>query len=180
MIKKDFSREKEIPVPDKKEKDDFKDLEIEILKQIVKSIKGHRQMEAYFLAWTTIEQFMLPRLIRFVAKNLKITLPKDFSDLPVSHLIKNYYFLSHDQELYLELEKARKNRNVLVHEIYEKEDWKSIKIEYKKCLKEDIGPLFELFKNRFNGVTRIPVLTLYTNGWNDGLDKVKNHILKKM
>lgn len=167
---------KETPVPDKKEKENFKDLEIEILNQVAKSIKGHRMMEAYFLAWTTIEQFMLPRLIRFTARNLKIILPKDFSSMQINHLIKNYYFLSHDHALFLELEKARKNRNKLVHEIYEQEDWKSIKAEYKKCFVKDIKPLFRLFQDRFTGKTVIPSLTLYSTGWNDALERVKEII----
>ncbi len=164
------------PAPSKKEEESFKDLEMQILNQVLKSLKGHRQMEAYFLAWTSIEQFMLPRLIRFIAKELKVILPKDFSTIQISHLIRNYYFLTQDKELYDQLEKARKNRNKIVHEMYEKEDWKSIHAEYKKSLKKDIAPLLGLFSDRFNGQTSIPVLTLYSKGWNDGLEKIKNKI----
>lgn len=180
MSNQKLSGTKDTPIPTEKEREIFKNLELEILNQITKSIKGHREMEAYFLAWTTIEQFMLPRLTRFVAKNLKIILPKDFSGLQISHLIKNYYFLSHDRELYLVLEKARKNRNGLVHEIYEKEDWKSIKKEYRKYLVQDIAPLFTLFQDRFTGKTAIPVLTLYTSGWNNALDMVIKRLKEKM
>lgn len=175
--KDNFIKNKEAPTPDKKEEKDFKDLEGEILKQIVKSLDGNRKMEAYFLAWTTVEQFMLPRLMHFIVKKLNITLPKDFPGSQISHLIKNYYFLSHDKELYLALEKARKNRNNLTHEIYRKENWESIKKEYKRCLKEDIAPILELLRDRFNGKTKIPVLALYSKGWNDGLENIKNKLL---
>jgi hypothetical protein len=179
-MNKNFSNKKKTIVPNKRERDDFTDLEIEILKRISKLIKDKdgSRMEAYFLAWTTIEQFMLPRLIRFVTKNINIVMPKDFFGSHVAQTIRNYYFLSQDRELYLGLEKARKNRNKLVHEIYERKDWKSINAEYVKCLKSDIGPVFSLFQDRFKGKTKIPVLTLYKNGWNDGLEKIKIELLK--
>jgi hypothetical protein len=165
-------KEKPIPIPSEKEKKEFLDLELEILNQVGKAVKGHRSMEAYFLAWSTIEQFMLPRIIRFTANQLKIVIPKDALDANCVHLIKYYYFLSHDHELFLALEKGRKNRNKLTHELYEKNTWSEIKKEYKKCLKSDIVKIFSLFRDRFNGKTSIPVLALYAKGWNDGLQKV--------
>ena len=164
-------KNKEVPIPSKKERKDFLDLEMEILNQAGKAVKGHRPMEAYFLSWSIIEQFMLPRLIRFIAGSLKVVIPKDSLETNYVHLIKYYYFLSHDHELFLALDEGRRNRNSLTHELYKKEDWKSIKKDFKKYLKKDIVNIFELFQARFNGKTPIPVLTLYTSGWNDGLQK---------
>lgn len=173
MKKDDLIEEREVPIPSGKEKKEFLDLELEILNQIGKAVKGHRSMEAYFLAWSTIEQFMLPRLTRFVAQELKVVIPKDTLEANCVHLIKYYYFLSHDQELFLELEGARKNRNKLTHKLYEKSSWSEIKKDYKRGLKKDIVKIFSLFQNRFIGKTQIPVLVLYTNGWNDALQKAQ-------
>jgi len=178
MKKITFLRRKTPPVPSDKERRLFVDLEIQILDQIGKAVKGHRPIEAYLLAWSIIEQFMLPRLTRFIAHKLKIVIPKGALEANCVHLIKYYYFMSHDQELFLELEKGRKNRNNLTHKLYEKESWSDIKKDFKKSLKKDIIKIFSLFQNRFNGKTSIPVLILYTRGWNDGLQKAQG-ILKK-
>jgi hypothetical protein len=170
-MSKKLITDKEIPVPTETDKKTFLDLELEILNQIGKAVKGHRPMEAYFLGWSVIEQFMLPKLIRFVSGNLKVVVPKGSLETNYVHLIKYYYFLSHDHELYLALEKGRKNRNRLTHELSKKEDWGAIKRDFKKCLREDIVDIFSLFQARFNGKTKIPVLMLYSSGWNDGLKK---------
>ena len=171
MINKKLAKNKETPVPTETEKKRFLDLELEIINQMGKAVKGHRPMEAYFLGWSVIEQFMLPRLIRFIAGHSKVVIPKESLETNYVHLIKYYYFLSHDHELYLALDRGRKNRNKLTHELYKKEDWETIKKDFKKCLKKDIVDIFSLFQARFNGKTPIPVLTLYTSGWNDGLQK---------
>lgn len=171
MSNKKLVIDKKTPVPTESDKKKFLDLELEILNQIGKAVKGHRPMEAYFLGWSVIEQFMLPKLIRFVTGNLNVVIPKESLDTNYVHLIKYYYFLSHDYELYLTLDKGRKNRNRLTHELSKKEDWRTIKNDFKKYLKEDIVDIFSLFQARFNGETKIPVLTLYSSGWNDGLKK---------
>lgn len=176
MEDKGFSENKKPPIPPDKEKKKFLDLEMEILGQIAKAIKGHRPMEAYLLGWSVIEQFMLPRLIRFVAGRLKVVIPKESLETNYVHLIKYYYFLTHDHELFLALDKGRKNRNKLTHELYKKNDWESIKKDFKKYLKKDIADIFSLFQKRFNGKTLIPVLTLYSSGWNDALHEVKKVI----
>ncbi len=173
---RNIKKEKETPVPSNKDREKFQSLELEILSQATKALKGHRLVEAHFLIWASVEQFMLPNLVIFVASKLEIIIPKDALDVNFVHLVKYYYFLSHDKELFQALEKARKNRNKLTHELHKQTDWKNIKKSFKESMKKDISTLLSLFQDRFNGKTAIPSLALYTKGWNDAL----SGIVKKM
>lgn len=171
--------ENKVVIPTKKERQVFENLSTELLHQFVKAYKGNRSMEAYILAWSVIEQFMLPDLIKIIASNLKIKVPKNLADTHSAQLIKLYYFLSHDLELYNSLEKARKRRNKLVHSMHSHENWLQIKKGYKTGTSEDIKPLLVLFRDRFTGKTKIPVLNLYANGWNDMREETLK-IIKEM
>lgn len=162
----------ETPKPDRKDNKIYNDLEIELLLQLSKSISGKRFMEAYFLSWTIIEQFMLPKLIQFTAHNLSVVIPKGTERKNINQVISLYYFLSHDHKLYLALEKARKKRNDYVHKIYNQDNWSAIKNGYKTSLKGEIREVLQLFSSRFKGETKIPSLSLYSKGWNDCREKI--------
>jgi len=172
------TKKAEVPKPDKEERAVYNNLETEIWDQTSKALKGNRHMEAYILAWSGIEQFMLPNLMRFIEKELNIKLPK-LDDIQASNLTRLYFFLSHDVELYNSLEKARKTRNKLVHSVSKHNSWSDVKKGFKKGLKEDVSPIMNLFQDRFKGKTPIPVLTLYTKGWNDALSSEQD-MLKKL
>ena len=137
-----------------------------IMKQHMKAVRGNHFMEAYILGWSSIEQFALPELIEHVSEKLKLKTPKGVSGTPAIHLIRYYYFLTHDKELYDALERARKRRNTLTHNLIKHETWKDVKDSYKDGLKIDILNLFELFIKRYEGDAPYPVLQLYADGWN--------------
>jgi len=149
------------------------DMFSEIMEQVIKARKGHRYMESYILGWTTIEQFMLPDLINTISLRLKIDLPKNLSEIHASTLIKLYYFISHDKELYDALEQGRKTRNKLVHSIHKHKSWSEINNGFKSGIKEDIAPLYELIVKRYDETTPVPVLQLYKKGWDDCTKKIE-------
>jgi hypothetical protein len=161
--------------PNKQEQKKFRSLELELLEQVKRSANSHRYIEAYMLLWTSIEQFMLPSLIGFISRELKLKLPSKFAELQISQISRLYYFMSHDEELHSEIERVRKIRNKLVHKMYQQKNWKDIKSSFKKGLK-DMAKILECFKDRFNGKTPIPSLQLYRNGWNAALEKVINEL----
>lgn len=163
--------------PDSKERKETEGMANQLLKQCLKATRSHHYYEAYMLGWTSIEQFLLPDLLGFVSKKLKIDLPKDLPELPISHVIRLYYFISHDLELFRELERSRKIRNKLVHNLYKQQEWNHVKLSIKTDLKE-MAILFGLFQDRFSGKTPIPALQIYRKGWNEALEQLKKNLLE--
>lgn len=161
--------------PGAKEKEVLATLEVELLNQAVKAVGSHKYIEAYVLLWTSIEQFMLPTLMGFIARNLKLTLPPRLSELPISHVTRLYYFISHDKELFLEIEKIRKSRNKLIHKMYVEKDWKSVKNKFKSGVK-DMVITIEMLKDRLSGKKPIPSLQIYRRGWIDALEGLKKKL----
>ena len=174
--------EKTLPLvkPDLKKRKEIEGMTTQLLQQCLKATKGRRYYEAYMLGWTSVEQFLLPDLLGFVSKKLKVNLPKNLPELPVSHVIRLYYFISHDKELFQELERSRKTRNKLIHNLYKQQDWSRVKLSLKTSLKKELGTLFELFQNRFSGKTPIPALQIYRKGWNEALEQLKEKLLGKI
>jgi hypothetical protein len=162
--------------PNTKEKEVYDKLFLEIFEQVVKAKKGHRYMEAYILGWTVVEQFMVPDLIKFVSGRLKFKVQENLSELQASQLFKLYYFLSHDKELFDALEQGRKTRNKLTHSLYKHKNWVEVKDGFKDGLNKQIVPLTKLILKRYQGETSIPVLQLYSKGWED----CRKEILKEL
>jgi len=175
----DIKKGQEAPIvePSLKEKKVFKSLEIELLNQVVRAMHSHKYVEAYVLLWTSVEQFMLPALIGYIVRNLKLTLPARFAELQISQVTRLYYFISHDKELFLEIEKIRKSRNKLIHKMYAEKSWVDVKTGFRKGMKEMTVTL-ELLRSRLSGETPIPSLQIYSRGWNDAIKKTKENIQK--
>jgi hypothetical protein len=81
----------------------------------------------------------------------------------MSQLIKCYYFVSQDEELYKKLVEGNNLRNKILHEIYNNYDGNELR---KSCVFVTENIFFPLL-DRLEGKHPIPVLTLYANGWND-------------
>ncbi len=137
---------------------------------IKKSVDNNHFIESQVLSWSLIEQILLPGLISFVAKNLKIKIPKNIYKVNIQNIIYFYYCLSHDKDLYENLEKGRKLRNKVVHKLYKEENKKAIMNIAKESTLYNMLVL-EAIEKRSMGEVLIPSVNLYRNGWNNALKK---------
>lgn len=157
--------------PNWEESEFAKTIDGQIMVMLKKAIENKHFIEAQTLSWTTIEQLLLPRLIGWIAKMLKVNLPKDMFRLNAQNINLFYLAISHDENLYKKLEKSRKQRNKIVHKLVSLGDIKSINKLAKECTLIHIELQQEIMK-RFDGQVFIPSINLYKNGWNDALGSV--------
>lgn len=173
---KKLGEKKESVQPSWEESEFAKTIDGQIMVMLKKAIENGHFIEAQTLSWATIEQLLLPRLIGWVAKVLKINLPKEIYKLNAQNINFLYLCISHDEELYKKLEESRKQRNKVVHKLTSLGDIKSIHKLAKDCTKTNVL-LQRAIMKRFNGAVLIPSINLYKNGWNDALNKVLKEIL---
>lgn len=147
----------------------------QIMLMLERAIKNKHFIEAQALSWSFVEQLLLPRLIGWIVKKLKLNLPKEVYKLNAQNVNFLYLCISHDQKLYKKLEESRKQRNKIVHNLTLLGDIKTINKLAKKCTKSNVLLQKEIIK-RFSGEVLIPAINLYRDGWNDALNK----ILKKL
>ena len=168
-IKKKLKKKDSIQ-PNWEESKFAKTIEVQILVMLKKAAKDKHFIEAHALSWSTIEQLLLPRLIGWIAKVLKINLPNKIYKLNNQNLNFLYLCISHDEGLYKKLEKSRKQRNKIAHKLISLGNIKSINKLAKGCTLENIILQEEIMK-RFSGEVLIPSINLYKNGWDDALNK---------
>ncbi|MFA5993886.1 MAG: hypothetical protein WC823_02890 [Parcubacteria group bacterium] len=137
-----------------------------------KTIKKSIGIEGFILTWAFIEEIMLPSLIRWIAHRLKMKEMPNIKKMTASQLIATYYFISHDLTLYKNLLRANSMRNDIIHGVYGESGSNKTVEEYnrsKEYLLNDVAvPILE----RFSGNPIVPVLTLYSQGWNECRDKI--------
>lgn len=126
----------------------------------------------FLMEWSYIENLLLPSLVRQIAGALSFKDIPKIEYTPFSQLINYYYFISHDKNLYDNLVKGNKIRNKLLHSFEEnhiKNDFKDESLKaYKYIVKKITLPI--LF--RMKGEVVVPVLSLYSKGWNDLREKL--------
>lgn len=152
-----------------------KTIDGQIMVMLKKAIEGKHFIEAQTLSWSTIEQILLPRLLGWIAKILKINLPKDVYRLNAQSINFLYLCISHDEKLYKKLEEGRKKRNKIIHKLTSLGGVESINNLAKDCTTTNILLQQEIMK-RFDGKVLIPSINLYKDGWNDAL----NSVIKKL
>lgn len=122
----------------------------------------------FLLAWSELEQLLLPSLIRQIAYKLKLKdIPNLSEKTSMSQLINYYYFISHDFDLYNKLKKGNKNRNDFVHNFMENHINNDVDKKIKEFYLYTISELLIPILKRLKDDIEIPVLTLYSKGWND-------------
>jgi len=164
-------------LPDWKDSDFAKTTHGQIMILINEAVVGKHVIEAQALSWSVIEQILLPKLIGWIIKILKISLPKDIDKLNIKNINLLYFAISHDEQLYKKLEEGRKKRNKMVHTIATLVSIKVVKKFAKESLILNIALQEEIMK-RFSGEVQIPSINLYKNGWNDCVRKSKENIEK--
>lgn len=116
MTSLDLSEEHTKLEPTEKEKILSKYFELQLTEVALRSYKEKDFLKAAMLSWSYIEEYFLPTQIEFVAINQNMKLDKDFlKNLTSFHLIRYYYLISYDREMYDVLEHARKLRNKMTH-----------------------------------------------------------------
>lgn len=164
------TNEKKAVLPNWEESEFAKTIDGQIMIMVKKAIEDGHFIEAQTLSWSTIEQLLLPRLIGWIAKELGLSLSNEVYKLNAQNVNFLYLCLSHDKELYENLEEGRKNRNKIVHKLTLLGDIKSIKKWAKDYTLSNVLLQKNIMK-RFSGEVLIPSINLYKNGWNDALDQ---------
>ena len=169
--------EKEAVYPNWEESEFAKTIDGQIMTMLIKALKSDHFIEAQVLSWSSIEQLLLPRLIGWIEKELKLDLPKDVYKLNAQSVNFLYLCISHDHKLYEKLEECRKQRNKIVHKLTTLGDIKLINKLAKNCTSLNLLLQKEIMK-RFSGEVLIPSINLYKNGWNDALNTAIDTIKK--
>lgn len=172
MKKRSLSnKEKEPLIPNWEESEFAKTIDGQVMLMVKSAIENNSFIEAQTLSWATIEQLLLPRLIGWIAKVHKLSLPDEVYKLNAQSINLLYLTFSHDIELFQKLEQARKKRNEIMHKLTRLGDVVSIKKVAKESTKINVLLQEDIMK-RFNGEVPIPSINLYRNGWNAALDGV--------
>lgn len=118
--------------------------------------------------------------IRHTAKQLDIKLGNDLIEDSNAHKLIRYYFLiSHDQDMFNILETARKQRNTVTHNMHKTKSMDEINKNAKKAAKFNLdnilGPMFD----REEGKIVPPVLMIQVNARNDLRKELRAKVIKK-
>lgn len=147
--------------------------ELEFLQVAIDSYKKKQFLKSAMLSSSFIEEFYLPSSIEIIAKRQSIKFHKSYIDgASASQLIRYYYFISYDEELFELLESARKLRNKLVHNSYGSGSIEGTAHNAEESAKYNLKVLIRPIFSRLNGDIVAPSLLLYSDGWNDMRAKV--------
>lgn len=139
-----------------------RNFELQLSEEAAKAYGDKDYIKSAAMSWSYIEEYYLPKTIKYVADNLKVPLPSDITKAPVGVIIKYYLLITHDKELYHKLEEARKLRNKITHEIYKSKDLSKIDSAYKESAKFNMALIVEMF-DRELGEVPIPSLSIWQN-----------------
>lgn len=159
-------------LPSKEEIEFSLSLEGKTIKYITECLGNKKIFEGYIYSWALIEQVLLVKLIKFIAKHLKIDVPNGLWKMNQMAINYFYYAISHDKKLYDNLEIGRKNRNKITHDLINQHNSDLLKKEITKALKHDWIKIISLIFNRLSGKEIVPSLKLYSDGWNNALDRI--------
>jgi hypothetical protein len=142
--------------------------ELQLIDIAVKAYKNKEYLKSAMMSWSFIEEFFLPRQIEFIAKNQKINIDKDMlENTNAFQLIRYYFLISYDEELYKLLNEARKLRNQIIHKSYKSGSISEIAKKAQESSKYNLYTLMSPALDRLKGEIPPPSLTLYSKGWND-------------
>lgn len=165
------------PQPSKSDKAKAKYFELQLLDIAIDAYKNKQYLKSAMMSWSFIEEFFLPTTIEFIAKQQKIMFKKGLiENASAAHLIRYYYLISYDEELYELLNQARVLRNNLVHKAYKSGSIKEIANKAKESAKYNLYTVMNPILKRLNGEIAPPSLLLYSKGWNDMREKFVNQI----
>lgn len=140
---------------------------LKLTDMFIEKVDEKKYLEGLVVATQCIESVLIPLLINLIIKRLDLKgLFLDYKNMKFYQLNLVYLSLSHDTKLYELLEKYRKLRNKIIHKITSFDTTTDIALKTKNGIKI-FGKVYDEIDNRLRGKTPIPVLTLYSRGWND-------------
>jgi hypothetical protein len=165
------------PQPSESAKAVAKYFEIQIVEVAMQAFKKKEYLKAALLSWSFLEEYFLPTFIKFIGRRQGISIGNSLlENANASALIKYYYLISYDKELYDILMEAKKRRNKLVHEAYKSGSLNEIAKKAKDSAQYNLSTaIVETFK-RLGGEKHPPSLQLYSKGWNDMREAMKKQI----
>lgn len=150
--------------------------ELELVDVAIKAYEKKEYLKSAMMSWSFIEEYFLPTQIEFIAKRQKIKIKEDLFNTNVYHLLKYYFLISYDQELYEILVTACSLRNQIIHKAYRSGSIKEIARKAQDSAKFNLYTAMNPMLNRLKGDVPPPSLTLYSKGWNDCRDKMLKNI----
>ncbi len=148
--------------------------ELQLADTAIDAYKQKDFLKAAMLSWSYIEEFFLPSSIKFVAKHQKVKLDSNLlTNRSSYHLIRYYFLISYDNEMFDILEEARKLRNKVVHQIYKTKSMATISQRAKESAKYNLFSVLEHMLDRQEGRVIAPALLIATNARNDFRDELR-------
>lgn len=142
--------------------------QLQISKEALEALRSKDYIKSAMLSWSYIEEYYLPTLISRLAEFHKLPLNKSIIEKTnVNNIIYYYYMLSHDYELFVKLEKARKSRNKLVHNLYGASSMTKINYLAKVSANTNLYLITEDIWNRESGDIPIPSMMIAVNARNE-------------
>jgi len=168
---------KDPPKPSKTSKNIAKYFEIQIIDVALDSYSHKQYLKSAMLSWSFIEEYFLPTFIKFIADKQDIPLEASIlENANASSLIKYYYLISYDKELYNILREANIKRNRLVHEQFKSGSISAIDSKAQESAKFNLKVAVIAIFGRQSGKIAPPSLTLYSKGWNECRQKMLKNI----
>ena len=152
-----------------------KHFELQLSEAAAVAYRDKDYLKSAVMSWSFIEQYYLPTTIMNVAKGLKVPMPSDIAKAHVGVVIKFYLLITHDKELYDKLEKARKLRNKITHEIYAKKNLELVDSAYKESAKFNMALIVDMFDRELGDVP-IPSLLI----WQKARESLRNEQKKRL
>jgi hypothetical protein len=142
--------------------------ELQISKEALDALGSKEFIKAAMLSWSYIEEYFLPIMINRLAKFHNLPLNQSVIEKTnVNIVIYYYYLLSHDHKLFLKLEKARKARNKLVHNLYSASSIEKIDKLAKDSAMINLKAVMEDIWDRESGKIAAPSTMIAINARNE-------------
>lgn len=184
MKKKDdlIGEDEQATLDDKTQQEKFlkEHFELQISSEALDAHNEKEFIKSSMLSWSYIEEYYLPTFIVWLAKFHKLPLSiKIIDKANAASLIQYYYLLSHDRVLYEKLEKARKYRNRLIHNLYRSSSVDEIDKLAQRSSKFNLNLILKDIWNRESGDVHLPSTVIAVNARND-LRKEQRERMKKL
>ena len=148
---------------------------VSLTKYVNECKKNKHSIEALIIAFQIAGDIFVPMLIDFILYNLELnTCKSKYREQNEYNKNLSLLALTHDIKLYNLLEKLRKTRNIIAHDISSGKDIEKAKRKAEEGLELYKTISLEI-RDRLNGKIPIPSLKLYLDGWNDSIRHITDN-----
>jgi hypothetical protein len=176
-ITKITGRDEENIEPSQRAKVFAKYFELQLSDAAIQAYEKKDYVKSAMLSWSYVEEFFLPTSIELIAKRQKISLDEELLNRANSYQLIRYYFLiSYDRDMFNILEKARKLRNKMTHQIYKSKSLSEVEKRAQESAKYNLLTAFEPMFDRQEGKVVAPSLKIYFDARNDLRKEMKQKL----